>query len=176
MYIYFVKAYLIQTSSCGSRALLFKRGWKKTPLIYPFICGQTLGEVNGYDSIYTTHATSWGLGKKKQFRTFRKHNPLNHSMKFCGPRTHLDALSTTKVSHEKFENNLKTVIWQQKDSKIWYSQWFKVLHSSKKQIYSDMCLRKNERYFTHVKLKTLLKPFHLLYSKIINIKLIYYHF
>lgn len=28
---------------------------KKTPLIHPFICGQTLRGVNGCDSIYTPH-------------------------------------------------------------------------------------------------------------------------
>jgi len=40
---------------------------KKTPLIYPFICGQTLGGVNGCDSIYTPHSVcmSQGLGRKK---------------------------------------------------------------------------------------------------------------
>jgi len=38
---------------------------KKTPLIYPFICGQTLGGVNGYDSIYTPHTTSHGLGRDR---------------------------------------------------------------------------------------------------------------
>lgn len=50
--------------SYGSGAILFKRE-EKTPLIYPFICGQTLGGVNGYDSIYTPHATSQGLGRKR---------------------------------------------------------------------------------------------------------------
>lgn len=59
MYIYSIRAYLIQILSFGSRALLFKRE-EKTPLIYPFICGQTLREVNGYDSIYTPHAKSRG--------------------------------------------------------------------------------------------------------------------
>jgi len=38
----FWKAYLIQILSYGTRDLLFKRE-EKTPLIYPFICGQTLG-------------------------------------------------------------------------------------------------------------------------------------
>lgn len=40
--------------------ILFYLNEKKTPLIYPFICGQTLGGVNGYDSIYTPHAMSQG--------------------------------------------------------------------------------------------------------------------
>lgn len=47
----------------GLGALLFKHE-DKTPLIYPFICGQTLGEVNGYGSIYTLHAKSRGLVRK----------------------------------------------------------------------------------------------------------------
>lgn len=65
----------------GNRTLLFKRD-EKTPLIYPFICGQTLGGVNGYDSIYTSHAMSRGLVRKIQIRTFRKYNPLNHGLHF----------------------------------------------------------------------------------------------
>lgn len=59
IHTYFEKAYLIRAESYGSRALLFKRE-EKTPLIYPFICGQTLGGVNGYDSIYTHHTPRLG--------------------------------------------------------------------------------------------------------------------
>lgn len=53
-----------ETLSYGSCALLFRRKRKKTPLIYPFICRQTQGGVNGYYSIYTPHVKSRRLGEK----------------------------------------------------------------------------------------------------------------